>query len=92
MKSRIIIIALSVVTLLAGAAIFVAKSSLPSLFLINVKALADATPVKTCYLESSGGTYMWQIFCDIRTSPEMIYPCNSEPSYKTASGTSLCTK
>lgn len=92
MKSKVIIAAVSAATLLAGAAVFAVKSSTSSLFRANVEALADATPVQTCYLIGQGSIYAWHVYCNKDTSPEMIYSCETEMTYHSPSGTSLCTK
>ena len=92
MKSKVIITALSVATLLVGAAIFAMNTSTHGLFRTNVKALADATPVKTCYLVGLATLPLRKdLFCDENTTPDIIYTCPAE-SWNFASGTSLCTR
>lgn len=92
MKSKVILATSLAVILFAGATVLVSKNTANSLFLDNVEALADATPVQTCYLIGQGSNFEYKIFCNKDTTPDMIYSCETTPSYHSASGTSLCTK
>lgn len=91
MNNKVIAATFLIMLLLVGVVIITEKASVDSLFRVNVKALADGTPVQTCLLVGQSSNYQWGNFCNGETSTEMIYACEIM-SYNRASGVSLCTK
>ena len=92
-----LIFAAGAMIIAAAVSVIVSRDTRDSFFEANVEALADAendgTPVETCYTKCDDFEVdqSLAIFCDERTTDNMIYPCQSQ--YHDRKGVPfLCTK
>lgn len=92
---RIIFILLGL-TLVSTTTLILSSTTLSNTIMLvkNVEALSqdEGTPVKTCYTKGLGINDSYAVFCDDRTTVEMIYPCPIYESFGVKGAESKCTK
>lgn len=96
MKKKVLACAAFVVSTVVVASVTLVKRTDSSLILSdNVEALAseegEGVPVKNCHIANPFSTnHSWELFCDSRTTDDMIFPCVDRESYDGSSGTTKC--